>query len=208
MKSLSVVLNVALLVAVGFLFFKIYGAPSSGKPDSENQVASNLDHQEFNGVKIAYINTDSLVEKYAYHKELKVKLEEKAKVLEADLAQKSKVFEENLVLLRERADKMNQQQLQAAEAELQQKQQLLYQYRDERAAELAKEEQDLSVLIKDDMDEVMESIKNEFGLDYILSFDPNSILLSANEQYDITDIVVKRLNESHGKKDKETEKTE
>jgi outer membrane protein len=198
MKKISAVLNIVLLVAVIFLFYKVYATPGGGKPSSEKEISANLNAQEFDGVKIAYINTDSLVEKYDYHKELRSKLEAKAKTLEADIAQKLEVFEESVRLLQEKAGTMNEAQLQQNQADLGQTQQRLYSYRDQKAAELAQEEQELNLLIRDDMKKVMDEFKEKYGLDYILSFDPNSIVLTANDQYDITDIVVTRLNEKYG----------
>lgn len=197
MNKISTVLNVVLLIAVSFLFYKLYAGPTQGKPTSESEVAGNFQSQSFNGAKVAYINTDSLVEKYDYHKELRSKLEVKAKALEADIADKARVFEENLAIMQQQAEKLSPQQLQAAQAELGQKQQELYAYRDQKAGQLAQEEQELTALIKEDMQSVMDDVKGEYELDYILSFDPNSILLSANEQYNITDIVVSRLNEKY-----------
>ena len=78
-------------------------------------------------------------------------------------------------------------------------------YRDEKGAELAKEQRSLDSLIMDDLKDIVENVKDEFGLDYILSYDPNSILLAANENYNITAVVVERLNKKHneGKASKE-----
>ena len=44
---------------------------------------------------------------------------------------------------------------------------------------------------------VIDSIQKEMNLDFILSKDPNSILLQANADYDITSLVAERLNENY-----------
>jgi outer membrane protein len=151
-------------------------------------------------LNLAYVNTDSLVSKYEYHQELKAKLEGRAKGIEADLANKSKAFQENITILEQQADKMSPQQIQQAQAELQQKQQELMMYRDQQSQALAQEEQELTLLLKDDMDVLLDSLKVEKGYDFIFSYDATSSLLAANPKWDITDIVVEGLNKTYATK--------
>ncbi len=206
MKALNTVLSIILLIAVAFLFWKVYDTPvkEKGKPASSEEVAERLKNQDFAAAHIAFINTDSLVAKYDYHKELKVKLEEKAKRLEADLANKSQVFQENLAIFQQQAESMSPEKLQANQMDLERTRDGLLRYRDEQANQLAIEEQAMNQQIKEDMESVLNNIREEYQLDYILSFDPNSILLSTNNNYDITPLVADRLNEKYraGKEDK------
>ena len=201
MRIFNTVASIILIIAVGFLFWQSHHQHSDkGNSNNSEELSSNLDQQGREGVRIAYIDTDSLVEQYDYHKELRSKLEKKAKALESDLAQKSQVFQENVQLLEQQASEMSPEQLQAAQMDLQQSQQRLITYRDEKAQELAAEEQELNVLIKEDMDDILDNIRDEFDLDFILSYDPSSILLDANEEYNITDMVAERLNEKYRNK--------
>ncbi|MGB0178039.1 MAG: OmpH family outer membrane protein [Owenweeksia sp.] len=209
MKALNTVLSVVLLIAVAFLFWKVYDTPtreSKKTPDSK-EIEQRLENKEFAAAHIAFINTDSLVKNYDYHKELKAELEEKAKRLEADLSNKSKVFEENLSLLQQQAQGMSQEELQSAQMDLERTRDGLLRYRDEQANQLALQEQQLNKRIKEDMESVLTNIKEEYNLDFILSFDPNSILLSTNEDYDITPLVVERLNQKYSSSKSEKEKT-
>ena len=201
MRIFNTTVSIILLVAVGYLFWMNHHSHEnkSGARSSED-LANSLDEQENRGIRMAYVDTDSLVEKYDYHRELRTKLEKKAKDLEEDLAQKSQVFQENIQLLEEQAASMSDEQLQAAQMDLQQSQQRLMMYRDDKAKELAEEEQELNRLIKEDMDDILDNIRVEYKLDFILSYDPASILLDANEEYNITDIVAERLNEKYRNK--------
>ena len=200
MKTFNTVAVIVLLVAVGYLFIKDSGnSAGSLSPKSVDEVKENLEGQDFKGVRVAYINTDSLVSKYDLHRELGEKLKIKAMALENDMAKKAQVFQQNVQLLEQQAPGMSQEQLQAAQMDLQQTQQQLMAYRDQKGTELAKEQRALDSLIMDDLKDVVEGIKDELGLDYILSYDPNSILLAANENYNITEVVVDRLNEKHSK---------
>ncbi|HBF19377.1 MAG: hypothetical protein CMI36_14040 [Owenweeksia sp.] len=204
MKAFNTVLSVVLLIAVGFLFWKVYDTPDmkSGKSNSSEEIAERLNSDEFAPARIAYINTDSLVKDYEYHKELRAELEEKAKRLESDLSSKSKVFEENLSILQQQAESMSQEELQSHQMDLERTREGLLRYRDEQANQLALQERELNQRIKDDMESVLNDIKEEYNLDFVLSFDPNSILLNANEDYNITALVVDRLNKKyHSKKE-------
>ena len=95
MKAFSTVLNIILSIAVAFLFWKVYSGDNHSKatqPKNAEEVTANLENQDFEGVRIAYINTDSLVNRYEFHKELRQKLEKKARALESELAKRQKVL--------------------------------------------------------------------------------------------------------------------
>ena len=97
---------------------------------------------------------------------------------------------------------MSQEELQSHQMDLERTREGLLRYRDEQANQLALQERELNQRIKDDMESVLNDIKEEYNLDFVLSFDPNSILLNANEDYNITALVVDRLNKKyHSKKE-------
>lgn len=154
---------------------------------------------EGESISIAYVNSDTLLSKYELHQEFITKLEAKASDLQKELDRRSQAFQENITVLEQNAATMSQQQIQQTRAELQQLQQQLMQYRDERTQELAMEEQELNLAIKADMDTVLMKIQKREGYDFIFSYGPASELLLANPSYDITDIVVKELNEAYQK---------
>lgn len=210
MKTFNTVVSIVLLVAVAFLFIREFsGSPTdkSGTP-GKKEMTEALEDQEFGGVRIAYVNSDSLVKKYDLHKELKSQLEEKAKNLEADLANKSQVFQENVAVLQQQAGRLSQEELQAAQLDLQQTQQQLQVYADEKTRDLAREERKLDSLLMLDMDQVLEDVRGEYDLDYVFSYSRQSSLLGVNDAYNITDIVVERLNEINRRKKEEKAKKE
>lgn len=171
----------------------------STTPENVDELKENFNGQDFEGVRIAYIDTDSLVSKYDLHQELLKKLQGRAQELEEDMAKKSQVFQQNVELLQQQAANMSEAELQAAQMDLQQTQQQLMAYRDQKAAELSEEQRTLDSLIMEDLKDIVEGVKDELKLDYILSYDPNSILLAANENYNITKLVVERLNAKYNR---------
>jgi outer membrane protein len=199
MKNLSTILSSLALIGVIYLLIQGSGNENaSGESQTKEVVAKSA-----GGLNLAFVDTDSLVSKYDYHQELKSKLEGRAQNMEADLASKSKAFQENITILEQQAGNMSPQQIQQAQAELQQKQQELMMYRDEQSQALSREEQELTLLLKEDMDNLLDSLKVEMGYDFIFSFDPTSSVLAANPEWDITDIVVEGLNKAYAAKKSE-----
>lgn len=198
MKNLATILSV--LALAGVIYILVTVKPQTAGTQAESSESKPMVKAD-GSISIAYVNSDTLLSKYDLHQEFKSKLEAKAADIEMELDRRSKAFQENITVLEQNAATMSQQQIQQTQMELQQLQQGLMQYRDERTQELALEEQELNLAIKADMDSILVKIQNREGYDFIFSYDPASELLMANPAYDITDIVVKELNEAYQQKE-------
>ncbi len=205
MKTFNTVVSIILLVAVGYLFVKEFSGDDTKKTTKAgaSEVTDALNSEKFGQARIAYVNSDSLAKNYEYREELKVQLETQAKKMEADIAYRSNGFQESLAILQQQAPNLSQQQLQEADLEIQQARQQLQAYAESKQRELALEERKLDSLLMVDMDLVLEDIKEEFKLDYVFSYSRQSSLLTADDAFDITPLVVDRLNAIHQKKKEE-----
>lgn len=186
-------------ILIVFLLFKVMGTSDQQNLDAETpgSTAIEEDSTASTALRVAYINNDTLIAGYAYQQELRESLENQARLLDADLQKRTKVFEENYTLLEQEAPNMSPEELQYAQADLMQRQQELIQYRDARAQELAEEEARLTNELLDDLNAVLKELKKEQGIDFIFSLSPTSSLLMANDRYDMTQQVVSRLNENY-----------
>jgi len=186
-------------ILIVFLLFKVMGTSDEQNLDAEmpSRTAFEEDSTASTALRVAYINNDTLIAGYAYQQELRESLENQARLLDADLQKRTKVFEENYTLLEQEAPNMSPEELQYAQADLMQRQQELIQYRDARAQELAEEEARLTNELLDDLNAVLKELKKEQGIDFIFSLSPTSSLLMANDRYDMTQQVVSRLNENY-----------
>lgn len=186
-------------ILIVFLLFKVMGTSDEQNLDAETpgSTAIEEDSTASTALRVAYINNDTLIAGYAYQQELRESLENQARLLDADLQKRTKVFEENYTLLEQEAPNMSPEELQYAQADLMQRQQELIQYRDARAQELAEEEARLTNELLDDLNAVLKELKKEQGIDFIFSLSPTSSLLMANDRYDMTQQVVSRLNENY-----------
>ena len=186
-------------ILIVFLLFKVMGTSDQQNLDAETPGSTVVeeDSTASPAIRVAYINNDTLIAGYAYQQELRESLENQARLLDADLQKRTKVFEENYTLLEQEAPNMSPEELQYAQADLMQRQQELIQYRDARAQELAEEEARLTNELLDDLNAVLKELKKEQGIDFIFSLSPTSSLLMANDRYDMTQQVVSRLNENY-----------
>src|SRR5690606_41950303 len=76
---------------IGVLVAAVMSCNQQGtKPAS---VSSAGDSTQANAAQIVYVNVDTLLEKYEYFKDIRTKLEEKAKKAQADLQSRSNAFQ-------------------------------------------------------------------------------------------------------------------
>ncbi len=146
------------------------------------------------GLKVAYVNIDTLVSGYEYHKGLRAQLETQLKALETELGRKGQVLQENYQVLEQQASRLSEAELRQAQQELMIKQQQAMEYRDAQTQKLAAEEEKLTALLKDDMKAVIDSMRVAKKLDFILSYGEGGPILSAEPGLDITQEVLDQLN--------------
>ena len=83
MKNFSTILNVLLLVAVGYLYYYVFSGKKSDTPVVKTLVGSNSVSQAGNA-PIAYVELDSLNEKIVFIKERRKELEGEQRAIETE----------------------------------------------------------------------------------------------------------------------------
>lgn len=119
MKQFSLVLNIILLVAVGFLYYHIYSKTDKAIPVTNSSVPAysggNYKHSP-----IAYVDLDSLNEKISYIKDRRKELEAEQKNIETDWQnsyrnlenQKNQFLKKGAAITQEEAEKFQGQLIQ------------------------------------------------------------------------------------------------
>lgn len=189
-----------LLTLAGTLILAACAEKTDSAKTTEKPAKSKTEQSESGenqGLKIAYVRMDSLVENYDHHKELREAFETEVSKMERDMDRKAKDFEENVKVLEREAQRLSERELQMHQAELQQRYQMLLQEREEKLGKLAEREKDLNKLLKEEVDQVLSEIREEEDYDFIFSYEPGGQLLAMKESYDITPQVSIRLNENH-----------
>jgi outer membrane protein len=204
MRYFNLGLSVVLFVLIGILFSKVSrlekGTPTKEQAATFTESLPDALREPGSGLKIAFIELDSLVANYNLHKDLRKKLENKFKQAEGEFQNRVKSFEKDYKYLEQEAPRMSEEQLQRAQMDLARLEQSIMKMREEKMQELAEEEDRLNKKLKDDVDEVVGAMKRELGLDYIFLKEPSGVLIQANEAFDITKIVLERLNENYASK--------
>ena len=148
------------------------------------------------GIRLAYVRIDSLQSQYKYFEELALELIEEEKVLVEDLQRRQQTLQENIALYQQEAPKMSARQREANEADLMRVQQQYLQVEQAAQAQLVKKQQDLTKMMREDMDKAIAVLKDELNLDFILLYEEGGQIIYANTDFDITERMVNMLNES------------
>ncbi|MDB9775272.1 OmpH family outer membrane protein [Vicingaceae bacterium] len=192
MKNLSITLNVVLLVAVAILFYLVLSEPKITEPVSK--VSTEDTTSATSGLKIAYINTDTLWANYDLVKVLREELEDKQAQFKRQLEGKVKALESRYLKLREDAPMLTQADGEKRQMALMQEEEGIGQMQEELALKLAEEEDNMKRKIKANLDRQLAKMKEIQKLDLILDYSTTSSLLLADSTMNITTEVVSQLN--------------
>lgn len=190
MKNLSLILNVVLLAAVAFLYVLHF---SSGKIESD---PSFSDTSSVN-LKLAYINSDSVLKYYEYLKVNRDQLEAKTRQMDQDLRNRTVGLEKEISAYQRNVSSMTLGQVRAVEEDLTKKQQNLQMHQQRLQQQLMQEEARLNKELYDRITSFLKEYGEQKGLQVVLKFDPTSDVLYGGPGLDITGDVIKGLNERY-----------
>lgn len=192
-KYFSIILNLILLAAVIILFVLHF---SSNKTQTDNAGVLAADSTMPEKVAIVYINEDSLLENYAYFKELAANLDEKRKSLESDYTSKAQGLQTEINNFQRNAGNMTMSQARAVEEDLMRKQQNLLRYQETLTQDMMKEEAEVNRKLYERVSDYLKDYALKNGYTVVLNYKPGSVLLYGHEAMDVTKEVVKGLNEA------------
>jgi outer membrane protein len=187
-----------LLVAVAIVFVRCNKKPAT--PDAAKPVASTETAiaAGMAAAKIAFVNIDSLQEKYTWFKQKKSEFEQKEKNLTTSLQNKAEAFQNEYAALQQKAQggTVPPAQLQQEGERMQQKQQGLVAERDRKTKDLMDETQKFNADLMKKINTVLETLQKDKGFDYVIrhSRESGSAFLYVNEKLDITNEVLAILN--------------
>lgn len=210
MNKINLGLNVVLLLAVAYLFFR--SAPDTPQetdaadaeaiktlavdtllqPDDGLPVAK--------GARIVFVNAETLNEEYQFIVDKYEELEKEQMRIEKQIERKMRAAEERYLELESQAPTMTQSQLEQAQIELQGLQQDIAQFQERAASDFRKKEARAQEQFFKNIREYLKDLNEDGRYDYILTYQVGGQLLLANEGLDITRDVVDGLNEAYSKK--------
>jgi Outer membrane protein len=145
--------------------------------------------------KIVYVNADTLLEKYEYFKDIRTKLEEKAKKAQADLQARSNAFQREVADYQQKAPTMSASDRQSTEERLARKQDELARHNQNASASFAQEEAAENEKLYSTITDYLKKHAKEKGYKLVLTYSTsNPAVLYADESLEITNEVLTALN--------------
>lgn len=170
-----------------------------------NNAASKMDEQPAatpqGGIKIAYVEVDSLASQYKFCIDYTKILEKKRTNATNTLNQKGQQLQAAMNNFQQKINNnqfRSREEAENAQLAIQRSQQSLQELQNRLAAELDKEAADFSVALKDSLDHFLAIYNKDKKFDMILSkSDATSNILFADKRYDITVDVINGLNKRY-----------
>jgi len=192
-KNLSLLINVVLAIAVAVLFYLVLGSGQPSTPD-ETSAMSEVGEKISGDISIVYVNSDTLLGKYEYFKDLTTDLEGKRAKLETEYRNRAEGLQQEIENFQRNAQNMTINQAKAREEDLMLKQQNLYQYQQTLGQQFAQEEAKLNESLYNRVSEYLTEFSGANKYHLVLTYTKGSGVLFADDRLDITDEVVKGLN--------------
>lgn len=173
---------------------KTNSSTASGTKDSSVAVSKNAE--------IVYVNSDSLLSKYDYFKDMSTRLEDKGKKAQVDVSSKGQAFQREVAEYQKGAATLSADQRAATEQRLARKQQELQTYNQNASAQVQQEQAAENAKLYDKIADFLKGYAKDKGYKLILTYSKaNPTVLFGDESLNVTNDVVKILNDNY-KKDK------
>lgn len=173
------------------------------KPEAGNTAAAkNTPVTVSDKAEIVYVNSDSLLSKYDYFKDMSTRLEDKGKRAQVDVSSKGQAFQREVAEYQKGAATLSADQRAATEQRLARKQQELQTYNQNASAQIQQEQATENAKLYDKIADFLKGYAKEKGYKLILTYSKaNPTVLFGDESLNVTNAVVKILNDNY-KKDK------
>jgi outer membrane protein len=152
---------------------------------------------------IVYVNSDTLLSKYEYAKDMGKRLEDKGKSAQSDLASRGQAFQREVADYQKQQATMAADQRQKTEQRLQREQQELQTYQQRASADFQNEQGTENGKLYDKIADFAKSYAKEKGYKLVLTYSKaNPTVLYGDPALDVTSDVVQKLNDAYAKEKK------
>lgn len=183
----------ALVVAMAFLFFS---CQNEGNGAQAANTAASSQSAATTGLQVVFIDSDSLQRGYTELAAELARLEENINKAQENLSREGNALQQELTNLQNRAQQglLSPNQIQSEQQRMARKEQEILQRREVALGSIQQEQLELQTRFTEKVRVILEALQEENGYDFILNQGPGSDLLITNPAYDITNIVLERLN--------------
>lgn len=203
LNPVSLAINVILIIAVVILYIFHFAGDDAKDAKKQTQPQNTMPAMTSTGpAKIAFVNSDLLLQDYDLVAKLSKQLEKESKKKDADLNSRQKELETEAAYFQESMQNksLNEQSAQKIYDQLMVKQQEIYQLQEQYAAELGQKEFEMNIILLDSVRNFLSRLNVNNKYDYILNYNATGSILSATDNFDITNIVLEGLNKEYNDK--------
>jgi outer membrane protein len=200
-KNLQIALNVVFALTIAYLFYAQNQESNSEEvleETVEDQVAEEVDEP----LQMRYVNSDSIWSKYDFVSEMRENLERKQNEYRSDLERRLSAFEKEVMAFQQNAPTMSQFEGQEKQKELIAKEQELTRLQEDLSVKLMEMEDKMKRDLRTSILTYLKRYRND-KVDVILDFSTNSSVLMIDDSLNLTDEVLKGLNEEYKQKNSE-----
>ena len=192
MKNISLILNIILVVAVAVLYINNFAGGSNDETGSTEVSTSQK-------AEIVYINLDSLMNSYDLFNELKTQLLQEQQKSENNLNSKLKGYQRRAMEFQQKVEKrlVTSSQAEKMQQQLMNEQQNIAQLKDNLQMQLMEKEQEMNKQIYDKLNDYLKKYNKTKKYKMILGNTMGNVVLQADDALDITNAILKGLNEEY-----------
>ena len=177
------------------------------KSAEEAEETAQSEGAETTGLKIAYVEMDSLITQYQLYKDYEEELTRKGTNIQSTLAQKQRTLEQHAAAMQKKYESngfTTRDELERAQNSIQAEQQQLQELADRLQTDFAQEQARVNQEARDSIQAFLRSYNKTKKYDYVLVKAGDNMLV-ANPKMDITKEVIKGLNKRYKKSRKTAE---
>lgn len=196
-KSLnwSIILSIILVIAVAVLYLLHF----TGKHPPAKDTGFTANYPPGEGLRIAYVDSDSILANYTLAIKKSLELEERSKRMDSDFKKRQDQYEKDAAYFQEQvaSNQLSEKSAQFIYNQLMEEQQKLYELQNQYTSELAEMEMRVNIILLDSVTNFLERFNQKHHFDFILGHNPGSNILLKNPDYNITDQVIWGLNNEY-----------
>jgi outer membrane protein len=191
-----IISNILLFIAILVLYFLFYR--QSGN-NSNVKALNAAAYTKPGGLKIAFVNSDSIKTRYKLVKDLEGNLEKKYAQFDAEIAGKQKILQQKSQDLQQKYEtkQISMEEAQRLDEQLKAEGQKLYQLNQDYSSRMSEEEARVNMVFIDSINNFLQRYNKKFGFDYILGYTKGGGILYAKDTLDITIDVIEGLNKEY-----------
>jgi len=193
MKIALIVWNVLLTAGLGYLIFMRTGAAQ--KESSSEKTPLTVKKDSTARGAIAFVNIDTLENQYNLFSQKKKEMQLRQKQSEDLFNKKMDEFQNDYAAAQKSASTMTQSQLEETQQKLQQKQMEIQQLQDKLQNDFQKQLEVINKQLEDSLNSFIEDYNADKHFSYVLSYTAGGAILYGEPGLDITEEVVKGMND-------------